>query len=147
MSRMGCSFIRGLQGNRSDGVLATAKHFVGYGASEGGMNWAPAHIPERELLEVYLYPFEAAVRTQNLAAVMNGYHELDGVPCGANRHLLTEVLKEQWGFEGIVVSDYFAVNQLFDYHRMAVDQKEAPKWPWKPASTWSCQTLTATGNR
>lgn len=127
VSRMGCSFIRGLQGNRSDGVLATAKHFVGYGASEGGMNWAPAHIPERELREVYLYPFEAAVRTQNLAAVMNGYHELDGVPCGANRHLLTEVLKEQWGFEGIVVSDYFAVNQLFDYHRMAADQKEAAK--------------------
>ena len=74
----------------AEGVVATAKHFVGYGASEGGLNWAPAHLPDRELRDVYLHPFEAAVRTAGLASVMNGYHELDGVPCAANRWLLTD---------------------------------------------------------
>ncbi|WP_051367566.1 beta-glucosidase family protein [Hamadaea tsunoensis] len=122
VARTGVAFIRGLQGDDlSDGVVATAKHFVGYGASEGGMNWAPAHIGPRELREVYLFPFEAAVRLGGLRSVMNGYHELDGVPCGAHRTLLTGILREEWGFDGIVVSDYFSVRQLHEYHRLAAD--------------------------
>lgn len=126
VSRMGVEFVRGLQGDDlADGVIATAKHFVGYGASEGGMNWAPAHLPERELRDVYLRPFEAAVREAGLASVMNGYHELDGVPCGANRWLLTDVLRGEWGFDGTVVSDYFAVKQLFEYHHVANDPADA----------------------
>ncbi|HEX2783152.1 MAG TPA: glycoside hydrolase family 3 C-terminal domain-containing protein, partial [Ilumatobacteraceae bacterium] len=98
--------------------VATAKHFVGYGASEGGMNWAPAHLPERELRDVYLRPFEAAVRDAGLASVMNAYQELDGVPCTANRWLLTDLLRGEWGFDGTVVSDYFAIKQLDGYHRI-----------------------------
>ena len=86
VAMMGNAFVRGLQGESLvDGVVATAKHLVGYGASQGGLNWAPAHIPARELLEVYLHPFEAAVRTAGLRSVMNAYNELDGVPCGATR--------------------------------------------------------------
>lgn len=128
VSQMGCAYIEGLQGKLDEnGIMATGKHFVGYGASEGGMNWAPAHIPERELREVYLAPFEAAVRQAGLAGIMNGYHELDGVPCAANKKLLTDVLKKQWGFQGLVVSDYFAVNQLFEYHHMADGKEEAAK--------------------
>ncbi len=123
VSQMGLGFIIGLQGTADgydlrDGVIATAKHFVGYGAPEGGMNWAPAHIPERELRDVYLRPFEAAVRGAGLASVMNGYHELDGIPCGANRWLMTDLLRHEWGFDGTVVSDYFAVKQLADYHHI-----------------------------
>ena len=119
VSAMGVEFIRGLQGNSlADGVVATAKHFVGYGASEGGMNWAPAHIPERELRDVYLRPFEAAVREASLQSLMNGYHELDGVPCGANEWLMTDLLRGEWGFDGTVVSDYFAVDQLDVYHHL-----------------------------
>jgi beta-glucosidase len=126
VSRMGVSFVRGLQGeDLRDGVIATAKHFVGYAASEGGLNWAPPHIPARELREVYLYPFEAVVRTAGLRSVMNGYHELDGVPCGANRDLLTGILREQWGFDGIVVADYFSIRQLSDYHQLADGGEEA----------------------
>lgn len=129
VARMGVEYVIGLQGSEdgsdlSNGVVATAKHFVGYGASEGGMNWAPAHLPERELRDVYLAPFEVAVREAGLASVMNGYHELDGVPCGASRWLLTEVLRDEWGFDGTVVSDYFAVKQLFEYHHL-VDSDEA----------------------
>jgi beta-glucosidase len=126
VARMGGAFVQGLQsGDLAQGVVATAKHFVGYGASEGGMNWAPAHIPARELREVYLHPFEAAVRTADLWSVMNGYHELDGVPCGANRDLLVGILRDDWGFARCVVSDYFAVRQLAEYHRLVADGESA----------------------
>jgi len=126
VARMGGAFVRGLQSDDlSGGVVATAKHFVGYGASEGGMNWAPAHLPARELREVYLHPFEAAVRTAGLWSVMNGYHELDGVPCGADQNLLTGILRDEWGFDGCVVSDYFAVRQLVEYHRLAANGSDA----------------------
>jgi beta-glucosidase len=126
VARMGTAFVRGLQGeDLGTGVIATAKHFVGYGASEGGMNWAPAHIGDRELREVYLHPFEAAVKEGRLRSVMNAYHEIDGIPCTANGHLLNGVLRDEWGFDGIVVSDYFAVNQLAVYHRLAATRSEA----------------------
>jgi beta-glucosidase len=128
VSRMGLAYIRGLQGDSTRrGVVATAKHFVGYGASEGGMNWAPAHIPDRELAEVYLFPFEVAVREGKLLSVMPGYHELDGTPCHTNAWLLGRKLREEWGFEGIVVSDYFGINQVFDYHRAARDKDDAAR--------------------
>jgi len=126
VARMGVAFVRGLQGgDLREGVIATAKHFVGYGASEGGLNWAPAHIPARELREVHLHPFEAVVRTAGLRSLMNGYHELDGVPCGAAGDLLTGILRREWGFDGVVVADYFSVRQLAEYHRLAGSAEEA----------------------
>lgn len=128
VSAMGTSFVKGLQGNDwKEGIIATGKHFVGYGNSEGGMNWAPAHIPERELHEVFLQTFEAAVKEGRLHSIMNAYHELDGIPCASSKELLTGILREQWGFDGIVVSDYFAVNMLYDYHRVARNKPEAAK--------------------
>jgi beta-glucosidase len=126
VSRFGVAFTRGLQGpSLRSGVVATLKHFVGYGASDGGMNWAPAGIPPRALREVYLHPFEAAVRVGGARAVMNAYNEIDGILCAADRGLLTETLREEWGFQGCVVSDYFAIRQLADYHRLAVDGESA----------------------
>ncbi|QPC84576.1 glycoside hydrolase family 3 C-terminal domain-containing protein [Phototrophicus methaneseepsis] len=128
VSRMGGAYIKGLQGeDLKSGIVATGKHFVGYGLSEGGMNWAPVHIPERELREVYLLPFEAAIRAIGLGSIMNGYHELDGVPCAANKRLLTDILRGEWGFEGTVVSDYFAVNMLEEHHHLAADKCESAK--------------------
>jgi beta-glucosidase len=126
VARMGTAFVRGLQGAElGEGVIATAKHFVGYGASEGGLNWAPAHLGERELREVYLHPFEAAIRTAGLRSVMNAYNELDGIPCAADRRLLTGILRDEWGFTGTVVADYFSVRQLADYHQVAASAEEA----------------------
>jgi len=126
VARMGAAFVHGLQGDDlGHGVVATAKHFVGYGASEGGLNWAPAHIPARELREVHLHPFEAAVAVAGLRSVMNAYQELDGIPCAADDDLLTVILREQWGFDGIVVSDYFSIRQLETYHRHAEDGVDA----------------------
>jgi beta-glucosidase len=125
-ARMGVEFVRGLQGgDLRDGVVATAKHLVGYGASEGGMNWAPARIAACELHDVYLHPFEAAVRDAGLRSVMNAYNEIDGMPCAADRELLTGLLRDRWGFDGSVVSDYFAVRQIETYHRLAEDAPHA----------------------
>lgn len=126
VSSMSTSFVTGLQGKSlKDGVAATGKHFVGYGASEGGMNWAPAHISERELREVYLTPFEAAVKKASMASIMPGYHELDGVPCHASKTLLRDTLRDKWHFDGIVVSDYFAISQLYSYHHLVENKTDA----------------------
>lgn len=126
ISRMGTAYVKGLQGQSLDqGIVATGKHFVGYGMTEGGMNWSPAHIAARELHEVYLLPFEAAIKEAGLASIMNAYHEMDGVPCGSSKELLTKILREQWGFDGTVVSDYFAINMLMEYHRLAQDKAQA----------------------
>ncbi|MAU12804.1 MAG: beta-glucosidase [Anaerolineaceae bacterium] len=126
VSKMGGAYIKGIQGDDpKSGIIATGKHFVGYGQTEGGMNWSPAHLPERELREVYLHPFEAAVREIGLASIMNGYHELDGVPCAANKHLLNDVLRDEWGFDGTVVSDYFAVNMLEGHHYISGSKAES----------------------
>jgi len=128
VSQMGIAYVRGVQGERlAEGILCTGKHFVGYGASEGGMNWAPAHLGSRELRELYVTPFEAVIRHAGLASIMNGYHEIDGVPCGASRGLLTDLLRGELGFEGVVVADYFTIDCLRGYHRIAGDKGEAAR--------------------
>jgi beta-glucosidase len=125
VARMGVAFVRGLQGDDlGSGVVATVKHFVGYGASEGGRNWGPPQLGARELRDVYLHPFEAALRA-GAQSVMNAYNELDGIPCAADRELLTTLLRDEWGFAGCVVADYFSIRQLADYHRFAVDAEDA----------------------
>lgn len=128
VAQLGMAYIRGLQGNDWDhGVIATGKHFVGYGLSEGGLNWAPPHISERELREMVLWPFEAAVREAGLESVMPGYHELDGVPMHAHRALLRSLLRTDWQFLGTTVSDYFAIAMLQDYHHVASSRQEAAR--------------------
>ena len=128
VASMGVAYVRGLQTEDwRQGVIATGKHFVGYGLTDGGFNWNPAHIPPRELREVFLHPFEAAVKEAGLYSVMNGYNEIDGVPCAASRELLTEILRDEWGFDGIVVSDYFAVDQLQQAHQVTEDKAESAR--------------------
>ena len=126
VARLGVAYVKGLQGSSLEhGIVATAKHFAGYGMSEGGMNWAPPHLGWREMREVYLFPFEAAVREAKLASIMPAYHELDGIPCGTSSELLAEILREEWGFDGTVVSDYFAINTLAEYHHIARSKADA----------------------
>jgi beta-glucosidase len=126
VSRMGVAYVRGIQGKSlQGGVAATGKHFMGYGASEGGLNWAPSPLPRRELLERILPPFAAAIREAGLASIMNAYQEIDGVPCGASKWLLEELLRGELGFDGVVVADYYTVLCLMTYHRIAADKSEA----------------------
>ena len=128
IAKMGAAYVKGLQGkNIKEGVIATLKHFVGYGLPEGGMNCAPSHIPPRMLREVFLYPFKEAIKEGGALSVMNAYQELDGIPCGASEELLTDILRKEWGFEGIVVSDYHAIDLLQTYHRVAPDKLGAAK--------------------
>jgi len=126
VSAMGAAFVEGLQGDSfDDGIIATAKHFVGYGLPVGGKNWAPALIPERELREVFMAPFEAAVRKSNLKSVMNAYSELDGVPCVISKQLFKQILRREWGFDGFVVSDYWALDEITRAHQLTDQPDEA----------------------
>jgi beta-glucosidase len=121
-AELGCAYVRGLQGSAlADGVLATGKHMVGHGLAEGGLNQAPAHLGRRELLDEQLFPFEAAVREAGLASIMPAYCDVDGVPCHADYELLTTILRGQWGFDGIIASDYTAIRMLATQHRLTAD--------------------------
>ncbi|MET0781684.1 MAG: glycoside hydrolase family 3 N-terminal domain-containing protein [Microbacterium sp.] len=119
---IGTAYVRGLQ---DAGIHATLKHFVGYSASQGGRNHAPVHAGARELADVLLPPFEMAVRDGGVRSVMNSYAEIDGVPAAASQELLTDTLRDQWGFDGVVVSDYFSVAFLHTMHAVAEDLGEA----------------------
>ncbi len=118
----GAAYVRGLQGA---GVVATLKHFVGYSASQAGRNLAPVSAGEREVRDILAFPFEVAVRDAGTRSVMNSYAEIDGLPVAVNRDLLTGLLREEWGFTGTVVADYFAVAFLQTLHRVAEDAGEA----------------------
>ena len=121
-AELGCAFVTGLQGESvADGVLATGKHMVGHGLAEGGLNQAPAHLGPREMRDEQLFPFEAAVRSAGLASMMPAYCDVDGVPCHASHELLTGILRDEWGFDGLVVSDYAAIHMLATAHRLTDD--------------------------
>lgn len=123
---IGSAFVRGLQGkDLRQGVAATAKHFLGYGMSEGGRNWNPVHLGPRELREVYAEPFAALIRDADLAAVMNSYTSVDGVPCAGSPSILTDLLRDELGFGGVVVADYWSIPQLMRFHRVAADKGTA----------------------
>lgn len=126
VSQFGTAYIRGLQGeDLSSGVMATGKHFVGHSFSLGGMNCAPVHLGARELWETYLAPFQAAIRDGGLASMMNAYPQLDGEVVAASRRILTDLLREKLGFDGVVVSDYEAVIMIHNYHFAAESKQEA----------------------
>jgi beta-glucosidase len=121
-AELGCAYVRGLQGpSLADGVLATGKHMVGHGMAEGGLNQAPVHVGPRELRDEQLFPFEAAVREAGLASIMPAYCDVDGMPCHASHELLTEILRDGWGFDGIVASDYVGLHMLATQHKLTAD--------------------------
>jgi beta-glucosidase len=121
IAALGVAYVRGLQEGAGAPVLATGKHMVGHGLPEGGMNRAPAHIGPRELHDVYLWPFEAAVREAGMRSMMHAYEDVDGVPCVASRELFTATLRDEWGFDGIVVSDYAGIDELVESHSVVGD--------------------------
>jgi beta-glucosidase len=106
-------------------VLATLKHMTGHGQPERGINTAPAQISERVLREVFFPPFEKIIRETPIAAVMPSYNEIDGVPSHASPWLLKTILRGEWGFQGVTISDYFALGDLVSRHRLVPDMTEA----------------------
>jgi beta-glucosidase len=128
VARMGVAAVRGYQGATlplaPDKVFATLKHFAGHGSHEGGINTAPPLVPERLLRAELFVPFEAGIKA-GAYTVMPSYNEVDGVPSHASSWLLTDVLRREWGFDGLVVSDYFGIEQLQTRHRVSADKADA----------------------
>lgn len=129
VGELGVAAVLGLQGDSDrldqEHVFATAKHFV-HGQPENGTNSGPSDYSERTLRRIFLYPFEQAVRRGHIEAVMPSYNEtLGGIPSNANPWLLKKVLRGEWGFSGLTVSDYTAVEQLYKLHNVAVDKSAA----------------------
>jgi beta-xylosidase len=119
---MGAAYVRGLE---STGLVATLKHFAGYSASQAARNHAPVSMGPRTLRDVILIPFEMAIREGGARSVMNSYSEIDGLPVAADAGLLTGILRDEWGFEGTVVSDYWSIVFLLNMHRVAGTPGEA----------------------
>lgn len=125
---IGTAYVQGLQGDDlSAGVAATGKHFLGYAMSEGGRNWGPVQCGPRELREVYADPFATVIRNTGLATMMNSYASLDGIPCAGSPAILTDLLRDELGFSGVVVADYSAVSQLMTYHHVAATRGDAAR--------------------
>ena len=134
VARMGVAAVRGFQGDATfkdkRHVIATMKHFAAHGQPESGINCAPVNVSERLLRETFLYTFKEAIQKGGALSVMASYNEIDGIPSHANRWLLRDVLRKEWGFKGFIVSDYYAITEL-NYrkdvrgHATAADKKEA----------------------
>ena len=126
--QMGLAYVRGAQGESMDTdhtVVAEPKHFAGHGSPEGGTNTSPVHIGERELRSVMLKSFEPAFREGHAMATMAAYHEIDDIPITADPFLLKTVLRGEWGFQGMVLSDLGAIRRLYKVHHVAATPKDA----------------------
>ncbi|MFL6216541.1 MAG: glycoside hydrolase family 3 N-terminal domain-containing protein [Blastocatellia bacterium] len=131
VTRLGVACINGFQGrgpaiDRAH-IFATAKHFAAHGQPEGGTNIGPANYSQRVLRDAFLVPFEAAITEAHAMSVMASYNEIDGVPSHANHWLLDDVLRQEWGFQGFIVSDYFAVAELQARHHVAATKEDAAR--------------------
>ncbi|CFR07243.1 putative glycosyl hydrolase [Yersinia frederiksenii] len=121
---MATHYVKGLQGKKRD-LLATLKHYVGHSFSEGARNHAPVHLGFCELNDTFLLPFEMAVKLANAGSVMPAYHDIDNQPGHSDSFLLTTVLREQWGFDGIIVADYGGVSLLHQHHGVSHDAAQS----------------------
>ncbi|MFI5886999.1 glycoside hydrolase family 3 N-terminal domain-containing protein [Streptomyces sp. NPDC051554] len=122
VGQVGAAYVRGLE---SAGIIATLKHFAGYSASRAARNHAPVSMGRREFADVILPPFETAIREGGARSVMNSYSDVDGIPAAADHGLLTGILRDEWGFTGTVVSDYWSLAFLRTMHRVVGSFSEA----------------------
>src|SRR5579863_855521 len=131
VSRMAVAAVTGLQGDAFDinhhHVVATMKHFAVHGQPEGGTNTAPGNYSERIIRENFLVPFEAAVKEGHVGSVMASYNEIDGIPSHINHWLLTQVLRQEWGFNGYVTSDGDGLQMLIQTHHVAATKADAAR--------------------
>lgn len=126
--QLGLEFVKGMQGKSladDNAVIAEPKHFAGHGSPESGLNTSPVHVGEREMRSLMLKSFEPAVREGKAMGVMAAYHDIDGLPVAANPWLLNQVLRDEWGFQGIVVADASAIRRLEKVHQVAPTMQDA----------------------
>ncbi|MCM2677451.1 glycoside hydrolase family 3 protein [Alkalicoccobacillus plakortidis] len=122
VAQMGTAYVKGVQGEQE--VMAAAKHFVGYGNTEGGRNGGEQQLAERKLLDTYCFPFEAAIHEGHVMGIMNSYGIVNEQPVSTSKWLLTDILKEKLGFSGVVVADYGSVSHAHSRYRVAESRKE-----------------------
>lgn len=127
---MGAALVKGFQGSSNGEILpnhvaATLKHFAAYGEPDGGINQSTGNFPERVLREIHMKSFQYCFENAKPAAVMASYNEIDGIPSHGSKWLLKDVLREEWKFDGVVVSDWYGVDQLWNKHYVAKSAKEA----------------------
>ncbi|GAC1636501.1 MAG: glycoside hydrolase family 3 N-terminal domain-containing protein [Candidatus Acidiferrum sp.] len=131
VTKIGLAAIRGFQGDGpwidKSHVMATAKHFAVHGQPEGGTNVGTGNLSERVVREYFLKPFEAAVQEGHVQTLMASYNEIDGIPSHSNKHLLDDILRHEWGFDGLVVSDYFGIDELIRVHHVVGTPEAAAK--------------------
>ena len=130
VSEMGKAVILGLQGRSGElkgQVLACAKHLIGGGEPAGGLNAAPMDMSERKMREIYLPPFVSAVREANVGTIMAAHNEINGIPCHGNKRLLKEILRDELGFKGFVVSDWMDIERMHSMHHWLPSEDEAFK--------------------
>ncbi|WP_315815639.1 glycoside hydrolase family 3 protein [Paraflavitalea speifideaquila] len=137
---LGSAMVQGFQGSRDGSiapghVAATLKHFAGYGQTEGGVNQAPANYSLRTFREAHLESFRLCIQNAKPAAIMASYNEIDGIPAHANSWLLRNVLRGEWGFKGVVVSDWYGVDQLWNKHFIAANEPAAALKAFKAGVT------------
>lgn len=130
-SRIGVAAVRGLQGDGpfidQSHVMATLKHFAAHSQPESGINVAPGNYSERIVREYFMKPFQVAIQEAHAASLMPSYNEVDGIPNHSNRYFLDNILRQEWGFQGLVVSDYFAVHDLNVLHHIVANDELAAK--------------------
>lgn len=134
---LGTAYVKALQGEEGDRLGATGKHFLGYGMSSGGINMASCTIPMRELREVYAKPFQAAITEAGMMSVMNSYGTIDGEMVIGSEYILTDLLRTEMEFDGIVVSDYASIEHLVD-HRLTADMAAAGRQALKAGLDVEC---------
>jgi len=125
VSQMCVGFVQGLQHADGEKIIATAKHFVGHGSAEGGLNMGRCLATERELQEIHCKPFQAAISQGGMKSVMNSYASLNGEPVACSKKILTDLLRNKMGFSGFVVSDYISIDRIVDPFQVAATHEEA----------------------
>ncbi|HEY4290277.1 MAG TPA: glycoside hydrolase family 3 N-terminal domain-containing protein [Puia sp.] len=122
VGRMGVAFVKGFSGNN---IICTPKHFAAHGSPRAGLNLSSVAGGERELRSIYLPPFEAVIKEAHPLSIMNAYSSYDGIPMAASHHVLTDILRKEWGFKGYVYSDWSSVEMLYNYQHTAKDPADA----------------------
>ncbi len=147
---LGSAMVQGFQGSQDGSiapghVAATLKHFAGYGQTEGGVNQAPSNYSLRTFWEAHLESFRICIQNAKPAAIMASYNEIDGIPAHANSWLLRDVLRGEWGFKGVVVSDWYGIDQLWNKHYIAANEPAAALKAFKAGVTLTSRMAGTTG--
>lgn len=147
VAEMGCAYVEGLQGtDLTKGVAATAKHFIGYSQPEGGLNTCKNLIDKLDLRESFAKPFEAAIRRSGLKSIMSAVSSMDGMPIFASSRIISDLLRKDLGFNGLLISDYYSTNRMVDHFFVAEDKTEAAILCLKAGLDLECPSRWAFGS-